>query len=170
MRENNKIIQNLVLLGILWMSLFSCETASVVNFESENYENFKNGDIKLEMLPDDFYFTRILTATCVELVFLKFSKNNAFKEMTLKNIVITDDMGKTLYKNELLDVQSHDSTDILNDCAYKLYYYEIPTENFNRVTLKNHNTKYLMFSFEIDGKKYSEKLKRVEKKYLVLPT
>lgn len=170
MKEINRFIQKLTLLGIICMSLFSCETASIVNFESEKYENFKNGDIKLDAFPTDFYFSRILTATCVELVFLRFSKNNDFEEIILKNIVIADDAGKTLYKNEYPNVQSFDSIDKINNCAHKVYYYEVPTQDFDRLTLKNYNTKYLMVSFEIGDTIYSEKLKRVEKKYIVSPT
>ena len=151
-------------------SVFSCKTASIVNFESENFANFKKESISLDVLPQEFYFTRILTATCVNIVIFKFSKNDNFKEFFVKNIIIEDDNGNIIYKKDLVELNSYDSTDIINDCHYKIYSYEIPHEEFDRIALKNYRTNFIIISFEVDGIKYSEKLKREEKKYIVTPT
>ena len=42
-------------------SIFSCKTASIINFESEKFEKFKNGSLSLKQLPEEYYFARILT-------------------------------------------------------------------------------------------------------------
>ena len=151
-------------------TIFSCKTASIVNFESENFENFKKDAIALETLPEEFYFTRILTASCVDIVVFKFSKENIFNEFLAKDIVIEDDDRNIIYKRDFMKFNSYDLTDVINDCHYKTYSYEIPREEFDRIALKNYKTSYVIISFEIDGIKYSEKLKREEKKYFVTRT
>lgn len=169
MKGINKILR-LFLFGFIMFSIFSCKTASIINFESENFENFKNDTISLESLPEDFYFSRILTATCVDIVIFKFSKQNNFKELFAKNIVIEDDDGNVIFKQDSMKFKSYDSINVIQDCHYKTYSYEIPYEEFDRVTLRNYKTNCIILSFEIDGTKYSEKLKRDEKKYLVTRT
>ncbi len=158
-----------LLMGCAMLS-FSCTAASVVSFESEKFEDFKKDTLTLGTLPEEFYFTRILTATCVVIVFFKFSQENTFKDTFAKDIVIADDNGNPIYKKDFMKLNSYDSIDTLNDCYYKTYFYEIPNEAFDRNVLKNYRTDFITVYFEVDGKKYLEKLKRVEKKYLVTRT
>ena len=151
-------------------SILSCQTASLVNFENEEFEKFKNGSLNLKQLPEEYYFARILTATCVDIVIFKYSKNNSFENIVAKNLVINDDNGNLIYKRDSMKFNSYDSTDIINNYHYKTYFYEVPQEEFDRITLKNYKTAFITVNFEIDGKQYSEKLKRVEKKYIVTRT
>lgn len=169
MREINKIL-NKIIIGCVIMSLLSCKTASLVNFENENFEKFKNNTLSLQILPEEFYFSRILTAIRVDFVFRRFSKTNNFNEIIMQNITIQDDSGNIIYRNELPYLQVYDEVETLNECGYKIYYCEIPQEEFDRNILKNYKTKFIILSFEINGKQYSEKLKRVEKKYLITRT
>ena len=169
MKEISKIIL-LLLIGCVMFSIFSCKTTSIINFESEKFEKFKNGSLSLKQLPEEYYFARILTATCVDIVFFKFSKKNSFEDIFAKNVVVNDDNGNLIYKRDYMQFNSYNSTDFINNCHYKTYFYEIPHEELDRITLKNYKTEYIILSFEINGVKSSEKLKRVEKKYIVART
>ena len=73
MKEISKLIL-LFLLGYVIFSIFSCKTASIVNFESESFEQFKSNSILIDEYPDTFYYTRVTTAVWVQLIFRKFSK------------------------------------------------------------------------------------------------
>ena len=160
----------LFLLVCVMFSLFSCKTASLVNFESESYEQFKNETLYLEELPEEFYYARILTATCIEIVLRRFSLNNDFGEIKLENVKLVDDKGLDIYENEQISLTSNGIVHIENDCNYEIYAFQIETSVFFPQKLENYKTDYIILSFEIDGKKYSEKLNRVEKKYIVTRT
>ncbi len=96
-----------LLMGCAMLS-FSCTAASVVSFESEKFEDFKKDTLTLGTLPEEFYFTRILTATCVVIVFFKFSQENTFKDTFAKYIVIADDNGNPIYKKDFMKLNSYD--------------------------------------------------------------
>jgi len=169
MKEINKIIV-LLLIECVMFSILSCKTAAIVNFETSSFEQFKTGSLSLKQLPEEFYFARILTANCVDIVIFKFSEKNRFEDIVAKNIVVNDDNGNLIYKRDYLILNSYDSIDAINNCHYKTYFYEFPHEEFDRIALRNYKTKYIILNFEINGVKYSEKLIRNEKKYIVSRT
>ena len=169
MKEINKIII-LLSIGCIMFSICSCKTASIVTFESARFERFKNGVITSEILSEEFYFTRILTATCVDIVIFKFSKKNNFEDIFVKNIVIIDDTGNKLFEKEKVLLTSNGILHSEYDCNYEIYSYEIPSEEFDKITFQNYKSNCILLSFEIDGTKYTEKLKRNEKKYVVTRT
>lgn len=151
-------------------SLFSCKTASIVNFESEKFEQFKTKAVLIDAYPDTFYYARVMTAVQVQLIFMKFSKENDFSETLFQNISMLDDKGSELYKKEQVSLSSNGILHSENSCNYEIYSYQIEKSEFAPNILEHHITEYIILAFEIDGKKYSEKLKRVEKKYLVTRT
>ncbi len=158
-----------LLVGCAMLS-FSCTAASVVSFESENFERFKVNAILTDESPDTFYYARVTTAVRVALIFRKFSKENDFPETLFQNISIFDDKGTVLYKKERVSLSPNGIVHSENGRNYEIYSYEIEKSECNPNILENHKTEYIILAFEIDGKKYSEKLKRVEKKYLVTRT
>ena len=58
MKETNNLF---IILGIIILfSLSSCKTTSIVNYESEQYEQFKQNSDCLYTVFDEFYFSRIM--------------------------------------------------------------------------------------------------------------
>lgn len=169
MKEISKIII-LFLLGYVMFSIFSCKTASIVNFESESFEQFKSNSILIDEYPDTFYYTRITTAVWVQIIFRKFSKENDFSEIFLQNITIIDDKETELYKAENILLSSNGVLHSENNCNYEIYSYQIENSDFTPNVLQTYKTEYIILNFEINGIKYSERLKRNEKKYLVTRT
>ncbi|MGN0739706.1 MAG: hypothetical protein ACI4LX_06005 [Treponema sp.] len=169
MKEISRIIIFL-LMGFVIFSLSSCKTAFIVNFESESFEKFKTGSFLTDEYPETFYYTRVTTSVWVQLIFRKFSRNNNFSEILVQNILILDDKGTELYKKNQVSLSSNGILHSENNCNYEIYLYQIENTDFAPVILENNKTEYIILKFEIEGKKYSEKLKRVEKKHLVLPT
>ena len=169
MKESGRIIVFLLMVCVMF-SLFSCKTASIVNFESEKFEQFKTNATLIDAYPNTFYYARVMTAVQVQLIFMKFSKENDFSETLFQNISMLDDKGIELYKKEQVSLSSNGILHSENGCNYEIYSYQIEKSEFAPNILKNHITEYIILAFEIDGKKYSEKLKRVEKKYLVTRT
>ncbi|MDE6718979.1 MAG: hypothetical protein K2J68_03890 [Treponemataceae bacterium] len=159
-----------LLMASVMFSLSSCKTASIVNFESEKFEQFKTNSISIDEYPDTFYYAHVMTAVQVQLIFMKFSKENDFSETLFQNISMLDDKGIELYKKEQVSLSSNGIPHSENGCNYEIYSYQIEKSEFAPNILENHITEYIILAFEIDGKKYSEKLKRVEKKYLVTRT
>lgn len=170
MKEINKYFLKIIILIIFCTLVFSCKTYSLVNFESESFRAFKDGDLLLDELPEEFYYTRILTAICVDIVFLRFSKFNDFNDVVLDKLTIKDDKGEVIFNANKIQLKSHNGIEILNNCNYKVYFWEIPQEQFDRNILRNYKTKYVILNFEIERKNYSKKLKRVEKKYILTRT
>lgn len=169
MKEISRIIVFLLIGGIMF-SIFSCKTASIVSFESENFEQFKADSILIDEYPDTFYYARVTTAVWVQLIFIKFSKKNDFSKSIFQNISIFDDKGSELYKKEQVSLSSNGILHSENGCNYEIYSYQIGKSEFNPNILENYITEYIILAFEINGKKYSERLKRIEKKYLVTRT
>lgn len=148
-------------------SIFSCKVASIVSFESENFERFKADAILIDECSDSFYYARVTTAVQVTLIFRKFSKENDFPETLFQNISIFDDKGSELYKKEQVSLLPNGIVHSENGRNYEIYSYQIEKSECNPNILENHKTEYIILSFETEGKRYSEKLTRVEKKYLV---
>ena len=169
MKEISKL-SIILLLGCLMFTTFSCKTASIINFESEAFEKFKSSSIRIEEYPDTFYYTRITTAVWVQLIFRKFSKENDFSELILQNISIVDDEGLELYKVDNVLIFSNDVLHSENSCNYQIYSYQIDNSVLSPEVFQKNQTEYIIINFEIDGIKYSEKLTRDEKKYLVTRT
>lgn len=165
MKEINRIIK-MLFLGCAVFFIFSCKTASIVNFESENFERFKNQSDS-QNYPDTFYFARVMTASCVDLIFFRFSRDGDCSDILVKNIAVYDDKNVKLFEKEILKITSNGFVHKEKDVDYEIYSYEMPREEFDRTTLKNCKTDYIILNFEIGGIKYSEKLNRVEKKYLL---
>ena len=170
MREINKVFMIIILLELIAISIISCKTVSLVNFESEEFEQFKIYKSNNINNSGDLYFTRIITAKCIDIVFRKISINKDFKDICIENIQIFDDGGNRIFSKKVIQLTSSGITHKLNDYEYQIYSYEIPNEEFDRFFLKNYKTAFIIISFEIEGKQYSEKLKRVEKKYIVTRT
>lgn len=169
MKEINKTIFKILIGGVLIMSLFACKTASIVNFESEKYDEFKKSESS-KLYPDDFYFTRIMTAMWVDIVFTKFSKTNDFSDITVKNITIFDDKGTTLYKKESVSLAPYEGVNTENNCNYKIYSFIIDNAELNPDIITNHKTKYITINYQIENDVYIEVLKRTEMKYIVTRT
>ena len=102
------------------MSIFSCKTDSLVTFESELFRAYRDGNVSLDEFSEDFYFTRILTTICVDIVILKFSKYNEFKDIVLDNIEIIDDNGKKIFEAGKTPFKCHEGIENLNNCNYKV--------------------------------------------------
>lgn len=170
MKEINKIFIKIVFFVVICMSFFSCKTDSFVTFESELFRAYRDGNVSLDEFSENFYFTRILTTICVDIVILRFSKYNEFRDIVLDNIEIEDDNGEKIFEAGKTSLKCHEGTENLNNCNYKVYYWEIPQNEFDRIVLKNYKTKYVILRFKIDGIEYTEKLKRIEKKYFITRT
>ena len=120
MKEINKYFLKIIILIFFCTLVFSCKTDSLVNFESESFRAFKNGDLLLDELPEEFYYTRILTAICVDIVFLRFSKFNDFNDVVLDKLTIKDDKGEVIFNANKIPLKSHKGIEILNNCNYKV--------------------------------------------------
>ena len=57
-----------------------------------------------------------------------------------------------------------------NGYNYQIYSYKMSDNELNRNVLRNLKTKFIIIIFEINGKKYSEKLNRVETRYVITQT
>lgn len=113
-----------------------------------------------------FYYTRVTTTVWVDLIFMKFSKNDDFSDIDVRNISIKDDKGNDILLFPDMHLQASGIINTLDNINYEIYSFEIDNEE-NRTRLKNYKTKFIIFSFEVDGKQYTQKLKRVEEKYPV---
>lgn len=169
MKEINRIIRSL-LLGCIMFSIFSCKTASIVNFESESFENFKKQSYSLDNYQTTFYFARVTTAVWVNLIFFRFSKENNFSDIYIKNVSIYDDKNTKLFEKDIIKITSNGYVHNEKDVNYEIYSYKIENSELSPQWLSNYETEYIILYFEINGIKYSEKLKRVEKKYIVTQT
>ena len=171
MKEISKRIIISIIAISVFMGFFSCKMDSLVTYESEAFEKFKNGSLNETSLPDELYYARIMTNFWLDLIISKYSKENDFHEISVKNISIVDDKNNLIYQSDSLDFDSFEvkDTDIVNAYHYKIYHYQINDEEL-RLKLKECKTKHLIFNFEIDGKKYSEKLKRFVETYPILRT
>jgi len=169
MKGINKIIIFFFVMIVFSMDLFSCKMVSLVSYESEEFEKFKNKPLSESELPNDIYFTRIMTTVWVDLIFRKFSKSGDFDEMEVKNISIEDDRGRVIEEFQDSVLKSNGVNNELNGCNYQLYSYRIDNEEL-RLRLEKYKTKYIMFYYEINGQKYSERLNRTVEKYPLLRT
>ena len=145
------------------MSFFSCRTVSIVDFESEGYERFKVGKTAFQDLPDEFYFARIMTAVCVDVVFRKFSARKEFEQIEIRSITIRDDRGNIIFEQDSACLDPNGISHVEKNHTYQLYSFKIPQEQLSSQELSQYKTHYITFSFEISGKGYSEKLKHIEK-------
>lgn len=93
-----------------------------------------------------------------------------FSEIFLQNITIIDDKETELYKAENVLLSSNGVLHSENNCNYEIYSYQIENSDFTPNVLQTYKTEYIILNFEINGIKYSERLKRNEKKYLVTRT
>lgn len=169
MKEINKIFK-VIIIGIISMGFFSCMMYKLVNYDSERFEEFKKGELKGE-LTDEFYCSRIITAVWLDLIIERYSRVNNFGEIVVSNICILDDKSEILYQLESAKFDSFitKNTDIKNNYYYKVYSYKIEDENL-RIRFRDLKTKYLIINFEIDGKQYSDKLKKEVSRYPLLRT
>jgi hypothetical protein len=170
MKEINKYFI-IILIGFCTMVLFSCRSGKLVNFESDSFEKFKNQEFEESEFSRVLYFSRITTAVWVDLVIVKYSKDKTNEEIIANNIMILDDKDNVLYQSNSVtfDSYSQADTDMLNNYYYKVYSYKVDDEDL-RTKFRKHKTKYLIINFEIDGKGYSDKLKRVVERYPILRT
>lgn len=161
---------NKILIIFYLLSLLSCKTASLITFESEKHADFNNN--KITKVDDDpFFYNRILTAVCVDIVFFKYSKTKDFNDICVKKFKIYDDNENLIYFKENVVLSSFNSTiDEINNFYSKIYYHEFAEEEISRSKFENYKTKYVILKYEIDGKEYSDKLIRKEEKHFVLPT
>lgn len=169
MKETSKLVR-CIFIGLCMFPVFSCSTASIVNFESIGFRELRNNDFKLESLPNVFFFARIMTATSVEIIFYNFSKDDIFEKFTIKNLSIKDSNGKIIYEKKQIEPETTNLLHNEKNCNYKIFSYVLKKEEVDRLFLKKYKTDYLIIHFEINGKIYSDKLLRVENKYLVTKT
>lgn len=170
MIEFNKILKKISLLSIFAVLLISCKTASIVNFESISYEKFMEGTFFIPEDCETFYFTRILTASCVNIVFLEFSTDDKNQNILIRDFTIKDDNDNTIFKKDEIIPTTTGLIYSQNNYQYKIFSYDPNTNELERSNLKFYKTNHLILEFEINGIKYKDKLKRVEKKYLVTRT
>lgn len=170
MKEISKTAIIFLVMGCFSVGLFSCKRGTFVNFESDAFEEFKKREVNSLELPDDFYYTRIMTTECVDLIFRKFSLKNEFENINVKNITIADDKGNVIYRKEEIELKPTGFTYNDNNCNYQIYSYEIDNNEFNRDELRSYKTKYITVNFEINGKTYSETLKKTVSRYPIMRT
>ena len=72
---------------------------------------------------------------------MRFSKFNDFNDVVLDKLTIKDDKGEVIFNANKIPLKSHKGIEILNNCNYKVYYWEIPQEQFDRNILRNYKTK-----------------------------
>lgn len=166
MKEISKCSIVKILFCFMLMTFISCEMSSIVSFENDDFDKMQKGEIKGSELPDVFYYTRVTATVWVDLIFMKFSKNDDFSDIDVRNISIKDDKGNDILLFPDMHLQASGIINTLDNINYEIYSFEIDNEE-NRTRLKNYETKFIIFTFEIDGKQYSQKLKRVEEKYTV---
>ena len=169
MKEINKVKTSIFIICI-FLSFISCKTFPLVSFESEKYEQFKHSSKQLEDIPNEFYFSRIMTSVCVDIIFRKFSIENKFENISVHNLIIKDDKNNIIFQKDNVILKSNGINHYEKEICFQLYSYKITENELNRKELENYKTKYVILSFIIDGKEYSEKLKRVEKKHLLTRT
>ena len=170
MKEINKYFLKIIILIIFCTLVFSCKTDSLVNFESESFRAFKNGDLLLDELPEEFYFTRIMTTVCVDIIFRKFSVENKFENISVHNLIIKDDKKNIIFQKDNVILKSNGINHYEKEICFQLYSYELTENELNRLDLEKYKTKYVTLSYNIDGVSYSEKLKLIEKKYILTRT
>ena len=106
MKETNKIKIFVLIITIIF-SLESCKIIPSVSFESEKYEQFKKADKFSESLPNEFYFTRIMTTVCVDIIFRKFSVENKFENISVHNLIIKDDKKNIIFQKDNVILKSN---------------------------------------------------------------
>lgn len=169
MKELNKrFITGIIIVGVAMGFLF-CKTDYIISFESEEF-NTLNGNVfkKLETT-NDIYRTRIMTTVWLELIFKRFSKNTTFEKITITNIILEDDKGNEIEHFQEVSLEANGIMHEENGSFYQLYSFRIEDEAL-RIKIKKYKTKYILLKYEINGEKYSEKLKRVVEKYPILRT
>lgn len=169
MKETNKIKIFVLIITIIF-SLESCKIIPSVSFESEKYEQFKRADKFSESLPDEFYFTKIMTTVCVDIIFRKFSVENKFENISVHNLIIKDDKKNIIFQKDNVILKSNGINHYEKEICFQLYSYELTENELNRLDLEKYKTKYVTLSYNIDGVSYSERLKRIEKKYILTRT
>lgn len=168
MKETNNLF---IILGIIILfSLSSCKTTSIVNYESEQYEQFKQNSDCLYTVFDEFYFSRIMTTVYTDLIIKRFSKNNVFPEIKIENIIIKDDSENIVFQKKEMHLKPNGINHVENGYNYQIYSYKMSDNELNRNVLRNLKTKFIIMMFEINGKTYSEKLNRVETRYVITQT
>ncbi len=151
------------------LSLLSCESEVMVNYESKKYEEFVSNENTQE-LPDEFYINRLHLVSNVDIVVQRFSRYYDFEDIIVENLVILDDCNHVLFKKDNAKLTAYDSIDTLREFNRKVYYYQIKDDEFEFDKLNEHGPKSVLLIYEIKGVKYSEELYRDEKRYLLLPT
>ena len=171
MIERNKIYSKLILIVFLFFSLFSCKTTSLVNYESINYEKFQEGILNISVMSDnDLYFTRIITATSSTICFFRYSEKKDIQDINIKNLKIKDEYENLIYEKQMIIPETTGLIHNENNFYYKIFSFDIDPAELDRQILKNYKTNFIILEFEINGKHLSDKLKKVEKKYIVTPT
>ena len=171
MIEFNKRTCKIILMLFYLLSLFSCKSASLVNYESINYENFQKGTLNIPVMTnDDLYFTRIMTATSSTICFFRYSEKKDIQDINIKNLKIKDEYENLIYEKQMIIPETTGLIHNENNFYYKIFSFDIDPAELDRQILKNYKTNFIILEFEINGKHLSDKLKKIEKKYIVTPT
>ncbi len=171
MIEFNKRTCKIILMLLYLLSLFSCKSSSLVNYESINYENFQKGTLNIPVMTnDDFYFTRIMTATSSTICFFRYSEKKDIPDIAINNLKIKDENGNLIYEKSMIIPETTGLIHNEKNFYYKIFSLDIDSAELDRKFLKNYKTQFIIVDFEINGKHLSDKLKKIEKKYVISRT